>query len=71
MLDLPSVIELAPCKYKRVYFYFGVQKKLIFIYLLFFYFYFLGQRTRTCMRAMPFIYRGHQGPVPKGHLDWK
>jgi hypothetical protein len=24
-LDLPSVIELAPCKYKRVYFYFGVQ----------------------------------------------
>jgi hypothetical protein len=23
------------------------------------------------MRAMPFIYRGHQGPVPKGHLDWK
>jgi hypothetical protein len=29
MLDLPSVIELAPCKYKRVYFYFGVQKKLI------------------------------------------
>jgi hypothetical protein len=22
-LDLPSVIELAPCKYKRVYFYFG------------------------------------------------
>ena len=31
-LDLPSVIELAPCKYKRVYFYFGVQKKLIFIY---------------------------------------
>jgi hypothetical protein len=30
-LDLPSVIELAPCKYKRVYFYFGFQKKLIFI----------------------------------------
>jgi hypothetical protein len=28
-LDLPSVIEFAPCKYKRVYFYFGVQKKLI------------------------------------------
>jgi hypothetical protein len=28
-LYLPSVIELAPCKYKRVYFYFGVQKKLI------------------------------------------
>ena len=28
-LDLPSVVELAPCKYKRVYFYFGVQKKLI------------------------------------------
>jgi hypothetical protein len=28
-LDLPSVIELAPCKYKKVYFYFGVQKKLI------------------------------------------
>jgi hypothetical protein len=27
--------------------------------------------TRTCMRAMPFIYRGHQGPVPKEHLDWK
>ena len=25
----------------------------------------------TCMRAMPFIYRGHQGPVPKGYLDWK
>ena len=25
----------------------------------------------TCMRAMPFIYIGHQGPVPKGHLDWK
>ena len=25
----------------------------------------------TCMREMPFIYRGHQGPVPKGHLDWK
>ena len=24
-----GVIELAPCKYKRVYFYFGVQKKLI------------------------------------------
>jgi len=22
-------IELAPCKYKGVYFYFGVQKKLI------------------------------------------
>ena len=42
MLDLPSVIELAPCKYKRVYFYFSVQKKLIFIYLFFFYFYFLG-----------------------------
>ena len=41
-LDLPSVIGLAPCKYKRVYFYFGVQKKLIFIYLFFFYFYFLG-----------------------------
>ena len=43
-LDLPAVIELAPCtcKYKRVYFYFGVQKKLIFIYLFFFYFYFLG-----------------------------
>jgi hypothetical protein len=41
-LDLPSVIELAPCKYKRVYFYFGVQKKLIFIYSFFFYFYFLG-----------------------------
>jgi hypothetical protein len=41
-LDLPSVIELTPCKYKRVYFYFGVQKKLIFIYLFFFYFYFLG-----------------------------
>jgi hypothetical protein len=41
-LDLPSVIESAPCKYKRVYFYFGVQKKLIFIYLFFFYFYFLG-----------------------------
>jgi hypothetical protein len=35
-LDLPSVIELIPCKYKRVYFYFGVQKKLIFIYLFFF-----------------------------------
>ena len=35
-LDLPSVIELTPCKYKRVYFYFGVQKKLIFIYLFFF-----------------------------------
>ena len=35
-LDLPSVIELAPCKYKRVYFYFGVQKKLIFIYVFFF-----------------------------------
>ena len=33
---LPSVIELAPCKYKRVYFYFDVQKKLIFIYLFFF-----------------------------------
>ena len=28
MLDLPSVIELAPCKYKRVYFYFGVQEEL-------------------------------------------
>jgi hypothetical protein len=28
-LDLPSVIELATCKFKRVYFYFGVQKKLI------------------------------------------
>jgi hypothetical protein len=28
-MDLPSVIELAPCKYKRVYFFFGVQKKLI------------------------------------------
>jgi hypothetical protein len=41
-LDLPSVIELTPCKYKRVYFYFGVQKKLIFIYLFFFYFHFLG-----------------------------
>ena len=27
----------------------------------------------TCMRAMPFIYmyRGHQGPVHKGHLEWK
>ena len=35
-------IKLAPCKYKRVYFYFGVQKKWIFIYLFFFYFYFLG-----------------------------
>jgi hypothetical protein len=23
------IIELAPCKYKRVNFYFGVQKKLI------------------------------------------
>jgi hypothetical protein len=23
-LDLPSVIEVAPCKYKRVYFYFGL-----------------------------------------------
>jgi hypothetical protein len=23
------LIELAPCKYIRVYFYFGVQKKLI------------------------------------------
>ena len=32
-LDLPSVIELAPCKYKRVYFYFGVQKKLITYYI--------------------------------------
>ena len=41
-LDLPSVIELAPCKYKRVYFYFGVQKKLIFIYSFFFYFLFFG-----------------------------
>ena len=41
-LDLPSIIELTPCKYKRVYFYFGVQKKLIFIYLFFFYFNFLG-----------------------------
>ena len=28
MLDLPSVIELTPCKYKRVYFYFGVQTDL-------------------------------------------
>jgi hypothetical protein len=44
-LDLPSVIELAPCKYKMVYFYFGVQKKLITyqisandIYLLLFFF---------------------------------
>ena len=39
-LDLPSVIELAPCKYKRVYFYFDVQKKLITnlqtIYICFF-----------------------------------
>ena len=37
MLDLPSVIELAP----RVYFYFGVQKKLIStndIYIFFFFF---------------------------------
>jgi hypothetical protein len=42
-LDLPSVIELTPCKYKRVYFYFGVQKKLIFIYL-FIYFFFGGGR---------------------------
>ena len=25
----------------------------------------------TCMRAMPFIYRGNQRPVPKGLLDWK
>jgi hypothetical protein len=25
--DLPSVIEIAPWKYKMVYFYFGVQKK--------------------------------------------
>ena len=25
----------------------------------------------TNVHAMPFIYRGHQGPVPKGHLDWK
>jgi hypothetical protein len=30
-LDVPSVIELAPCKYKRVYFYFGVQKKIFFV----------------------------------------
>jgi hypothetical protein len=22
-------------------------------------------------RNKPFIYRGHQGSVPKGHLDWK
>ena len=29
------------------------------------------QCTRTCMRAMSFIYRGHEGPVPEGHLDWK
>jgi hypothetical protein len=29
-LDLPSVIELAPCKYKRVYFYFGTTKCIIF-----------------------------------------
>jgi hypothetical protein len=28
-VDLPSVFELAPCKYKRVYFYFDVQKNLI------------------------------------------
>jgi hypothetical protein len=42
-LDLPSVIELAPCKYKRVYFYFGVQKKLIFIYLFFFLFNVIGK----------------------------
>ena len=42
-LDLPSVIELTPCKYKRVYFYFGVQKKLIFIYLFFFIFIFWGR----------------------------
>ena len=41
-LDLPSVIELAPWTYKMVYCYFGVQKKLSFIYLFFFYFYFLG-----------------------------
>ena len=42
--DLPSVIELTPCKYKRVYFYFGVQKKLIFIYLFFFLFLFFWGR---------------------------
>ena len=42
-LDLPSVIKLAPCKYKRVCFYFGVQKKLIFIYLFFFIFIFWGR----------------------------
>jgi hypothetical protein len=27
--------------------------------------------VNNLMREMPFIYRGHQGPVPKGHLDWK
>jgi hypothetical protein len=32
-MDLPSVIELAPGKYKRVYFYLGVQKKLITYYI--------------------------------------
>jgi hypothetical protein len=46
-LEFPSVIELAPCKYKRIYF--GVQKKLITyqistndIYLIFFFFLFLS-----------------------------
>jgi hypothetical protein len=28
-LDLPSVIELASCKYKRVYFYFENEMKVL------------------------------------------
>ena len=51
-LDFPSVIKLAPCKYKRVYFYFGVQKKLIFIYLFFFLFLFIGADLTFILRPI-------------------
>jgi membrane-associated HD superfamily phosphohydrolase len=52
-LDLPSVIELTPCKYKRVYFYFGVQKKLIFIYLfILFLFLFFGADLTFILRPI-------------------
>ena len=52
-LDLPSVLELTPCKYKRVYFYFGVQKKLLFIYLfILFLFLFFGADLTFILRPI-------------------
>ena len=66
-LDLPSVLELTPCKYKRVYFYFGVQKKLLFIYLfILFLFLFFGADLTFILRPIWLEIVAHYGQVILG-----